>query len=55
MWEMPHMNESNYDEIVPEHLRAEFYYDYPLLKRVYDLALATYRDTSRSPITNASS
>ena len=41
-WEMPHMNESNYDEFVPEQLREKFYHDYPLLKRVYDLAKATY-------------
>ena len=50
MWDIPHMNESNYDELIPEHLRADFYYDYPLLKRVYDLALATYQDTTRTPI-----
>lgn len=43
-WEMPHMNESTYDEIVPETLRDKFYRDYPLLKRVYDLAKDTYQD-----------
>jgi hypothetical protein len=42
-WELPHMNVSRYDESVPEFLRERFYHDYPLLKRVYDFALANYR------------
>ena len=52
MWDMPHMNESVYDEIVPEQLREKFYRDYPLLKRVYDLALEKYRDVKREPLAN---
>ncbi len=50
MWDIPHMNESKYDEIIPEHLRDSFYYDYPLLKKVYDFAVSTYRDTHREPL-----
>ena len=50
MWDMPHMNESVYDEVVPNRLREKFYADYPLLKRVYDLALATYKDVDREPL-----
>ncbi len=42
-WKLPHMNVSMYDEPVPEYLREKFYLDYPLLKRVYDFALANYR------------
>lgn len=48
MWEMPHMNESNYDEPVPGHLRERFYRDYPLLDRIYRLALDNYRDAERA-------
>ncbi|MEZ6096482.1 MAG: sulfotransferase family 2 domain-containing protein [Pirellulaceae bacterium] len=44
--ELPQLNVSNYDERVPEFLRDNFYADYPLLKKVYDYALATYRDAS---------
>lgn len=50
MWEMPHMNESVYDEVVPNQLRDKFYNDYPLLKRVYDLAQKTYRNVERVPL-----
>lgn len=42
-WQLPHMNVSMYDEPVPEYLREQFYQDYPLLKCVYDFALANYR------------
>ena len=55
MWDMPHMNESVYDEIVPEQLRAKFYEDYPLLKCVYDLALETYQDVEREPLADVRS
>jgi hypothetical protein len=40
---LPHFNVSTYDENIPEHLREQFYLDYPLLKKVYDLALSTYK------------
>ena len=50
-WDMPHMNESNYDEHVPDSLREKFYFDYPLLKRVYDLARETYQDVSPPKVT----
>jgi len=40
---LPHFNVSKYDENIPEHLREKFYEDYPLLKKVYDLALNTYK------------
>ena len=40
---LPHFNVSNYDETIPENLREKFYEDYPLLKKVYDLALKTYK------------
>lgn len=45
--EMPQLNASTYDEPVPHLLRERFYRDYPLLKRVYDFGLASYRDTQR--------
>lgn len=38
------INVSTYDEQIPGHLREKFYYDYPLLKKVYDLALETYHE-----------
>ena len=41
--QLPHFNVSVYDEPVPEHLREGFYRDYPLLKKIYDLAVSTYR------------
>ena len=44
--DMPHMNESNYDEFVPESLREKFYSDYPLLKRIYDLAKDNYQNVT---------
>ena len=40
---LPHVNVSTYDEPIPERLRERFYADYPLLKKVYDLAFDTYR------------
>ena len=40
---LPHVNVSTYDEPIPERLRERFYADYPLLKKVYDLAVDTYR------------
>ncbi len=40
---LPHVNISTYDENIPEHMRERFYADYPLLKRIYDLAKNTYR------------
>lgn len=40
---LPHFNVSTYDENIPERLREKFYADYPLLKKVYDLALNTYK------------
>ena len=40
---LPHFNVSTYDEKIPHHLREKFYEDYPLLKRVYDLAVRTYK------------
>ena len=40
---LPHVNVSTYDEPIPERLREGFYADYPLLKKVYDLAVDTYR------------
>lgn len=42
--DLPHINVSKYDEPVPEHLREEFYQDYPLLKRIYDFAVENYRN-----------
>ena len=44
--ELPHINESKYDEPVPEHLREKFYHDYPLLKRIYDFAVENYRNAA---------
>ncbi len=40
--ELPRFNESAYDEPVPDWLRERFYTDYPLLRQVYDFALANY-------------
>lgn len=40
---LPHVNVSTYDENIPEQLREKFYADYPLLKKVYDLAVRTYK------------
>jgi hypothetical protein len=40
---LPHFNVSNYDEKIPNQLREKFYEDYPLLKKVYDLAVGTYQ------------
>ena len=41
---MPVWNKSSYDEPVPEELRRWFYHNHPLLKRLYTIAQATYRD-----------
>ena len=40
---LPHFNVSTYDENIPEHLREQFYEDYPLLKKVYDFGVANYQ------------
>ncbi|MEM9942353.1 MAG: sulfotransferase family 2 domain-containing protein [Planctomycetota bacterium] len=40
---LPRFNVSRYDENIPDHLREKFYADYPLLKKVYDLAVDTYQ------------
>jgi hypothetical protein len=42
-FELPQLNTSNYDEKVPQSLREQFYYEYPLLRRLYDYALRNYR------------
>lgn len=42
---LPFINVSKYDEQVPGNLREAFYEDYPLLKKIYDLALRTYTHT----------
>ncbi len=51
-FELPQLNVSTYDEKVPTTLREQFYYDYPLLRRIYDFALQNYRrggvDTERT-------
>jgi hypothetical protein len=41
---LPHINISQYDEPIPEHMREKFYHDYPLLKRVYDFAVDNYKN-----------
>lgn len=40
---VPISNASQYDETVPEHLREQFYFDYPLPKKIYDFACENYR------------
>ena len=40
---LPRVNASIYDEKIPEHLREQFYADYPLLKKVYDFAARNYQ------------
>ena len=45
--ELPHVNVSTYDEPIPEHLREQVYHDYPLLKRLHEFALETYRELPR--------
>jgi hypothetical protein len=40
---LPRFNESEYDEPVPGWLRDRFYYDYPLLRLVYEYALEHYK------------
>jgi hypothetical protein len=44
-FDIPMLNVSEYDEQVPESLRAKFYRDYPLLKRIYDFGVANYQST----------
>ena len=39
---LPVSNASKYDENVPNHLREQFYSDYPLPKKIYDFALENY-------------
>jgi hypothetical protein len=43
---LPLSNASQYDETVPEELRQQFYFDYPLPKRIYDFARQHYQDDS---------
>jgi len=45
-------NASEYDENVPNHLRAQFYHDYPLPKKIYDFALEHYLDASPADVTD---
>ena len=45
---LPVSNASNYDENVPNHLREQFYLDYPLPKRIYDFALENYLDSGQN-------
>ena len=40
--QLPVSNASKYDENVPNHLREQFYRDYPLPKKIYDFALENY-------------
>ena len=42
--EMPVKNVSKYDEPVPEKLRDKFYYDFPLLHKIYQFVKKRYRD-----------
>ena len=42
--EMPVKNISNYDEPVPEGLREKFYYNFPLLLKIYQFVKTHYRD-----------
>ncbi len=39
---LPVSNTSKYDETIPEEMRHQFYFDYPLLKKVYDFAAENY-------------
>ena len=39
---LPVSNASEYDETVPEELREQFYFDYPLPKKIYDFAVENY-------------
>ena len=39
---LPVSNASEYDETVPEDLREQFYFDYPLPKKIYDFAVENY-------------
>ncbi|MEC9093688.1 MAG: hypothetical protein VX438_13325 [Planctomycetota bacterium] len=41
--DMPKKNVSNYDEAVPERLRDKFYYDFPLLLKIYQFVKNRYR------------
>lgn len=43
---VPVSNTSQYDEMVPQHLRAQFYFDFPLPKKIYDFACENYRNDS---------
>ena len=42
--DMPKKNVSSYDEPVPERLREKFYYDFPLLIKIYQFVKTRYRD-----------
>ncbi len=39
---LPVSNASEYDENVPNHLREQFYHDYPLPKKIYEFAVENY-------------
>jgi hypothetical protein len=52
---LPLLNASNYDEPVPSQLRERFYDDYPLLKEIYDFALAHYRMSDGNAAPSATS
>jgi hypothetical protein len=47
--EVPVLNASEYDEIIPEHLREGFYHDYPLLKAIYEFAKNNYLRPGNQP------
>ena len=46
--QLPVSNASEYDENVPNHLREQFYRDYPLPKKIYDFALENYLTPSQT-------
>lgn len=43
---LPITNASRYDEMVPQDMREQFYFDYPLPKKIYDFALENYLSDS---------
>jgi len=50
---LPVSNASDYDESVPEELREQFYFDYPLPKKIYDFAVENYLKDSSSQAVGA--
>lgn len=48
--EVPRSNVSQYDEMVPRHLREQFYFDYPLPKKIYDFACEHYQHDAPTTI-----